>query len=93
MPGTFIESGKPKKTFWIILVAIGILVLSIVGGVIGTKANKDESCACRKKTDSGWMGFSITYFILTVVAVIVFAVLFFKGKTKGAASAAFLGVD
>jgi len=86
VPGTFIETvgGKtrPKGTFFIILAAVGILVLSIISGVIGTRSVKDQSCDCRKKSDAGWMGFSITYFILTIIGSIILAVLYFRGKTK-----------
>jgi hypothetical protein len=89
-PGTFLETvngkARPKRTMWIIMIAVGVLVLSIVGGVIGTRSAKDENCQCRKKTDAGWMGFSITYFILTVVAFIILLVLTLRKKTRGAAA-------
>ena len=82
--GTFIDTvgGKtrPRRTFWIILAAIGIMVLSILGGVIGSRSAKDSECDCRRQGDAGWMGFSITYFILTVIGVVAFAIIYFRGK-------------
>lgn len=90
-PGTFMDTtggkSRPKMTMWIILVAVGVLVLSIVGGVIGNKSTRDENCACRKKQDGGWLGFSITYFILSVIAAIVFLVLFVRGNRVTAPTA------
>ena len=72
------KGNKPKKNTWIIIGAVAVLVLSIIGGVIGAKSSKDKDCDCRKPTDGGWMGFSFTYFILSVVGAIVLAVMFFK---------------
>jgi len=81
-PGTFVQTvnGKTRarKTTWIIVGAVAILVLSIIGGVIGTRSSKDKDCNCRRPTDAGWMGFSITYFILSVVGAIILAVMFFR---------------
>ena len=79
--GTFVTGqGRPHKNTWIILGAVGILILSIIGGVIGTRSTDDDDCSCRRKTDAGWMGFSITYFILSVVGAIILTVMFFKNR-------------
>jgi len=63
---------RPRsKLMWVILLGVGILVLSIVGGVIGTRVTRDTDCECRRPSDAGWMGFSITYFILSIVGIIL----------------------
>ena len=81
-PGTFIQTvngkSRARKTTWTIIGAITILVLSIVGGVLGSRSSQDKDCQCRRPTDAGWMGFSITYFILSIVGAIILAVMYFK---------------
>lgn len=59
-----------KKTKQLIGLAVVVLVVSILAGVVGSvTTDRDEKCDCRKKTDGGWLGFSITWFILTLTVV------------------------
>lgn len=61
---------KPKgKLFIIIGAAVGVMAFSITMGVVGTRKG-DENCDCIKPRDSGWRGFSITWFILTLIMFI-----------------------
>ena len=73
----FLMRPQEKRKFILILGGI-VLVVAIIGGVIGNRTGKDD-CQCITKPDSGWMGFSITYFALTVVGV---AVLIFMLQRK-----------
>lgn len=56
------------KLFFLIGLGIGMLVFSIVAGVIG-KRGATEDCDCIKASDAGWRGFSIAWFILTIIAI------------------------
>lgn len=56
-----------KSTLLILIVAASFIV-AIFGAMIGTKAGA-ATCDCRKKSDAGWMGFSIVWFMGSVVAI------------------------
>lgn len=49
------------------------LFISIAGGIIGSRKG-DANCACRKKSDSGWLGFSVTWFLTSVAAIILIVI-------------------
>lgn len=69
---------KPKaKLFVIIGIAVGVITLSIVAGVLGKKAGKAD-CDCIKPSDAGWRGFSIAWFILSILGVIAIIAFGFK---------------
>ncbi len=63
-----------KLAFPTTMIMIGLaLFISIVVGILGTKSGAAD-CNCRKKSDAGWLGFSVTWF-LTSVAVIILLVI------------------
>jgi hypothetical protein len=65
---------KMKLGFVPTMIIIGAaLFISIAGGIIGSKKG-DANCACRKKSDSGWLGFSVTWFLTSVAAIILIVI-------------------
>ena len=71
--GKFFDPTKPQIKYGLgIILGIIVIGLSIVGGVLGTRFTPDEECTCRSKTDGGWMGFSIVYFIASLIGTILY---------------------
>lgn len=83
MSGRFAQAmvGKKKSKLGLLIgAAVAALVISIMGGVVGTVANKKQCTErCPTKADSGWMGFSITWFIASILVI----VLLFFSMQKG----------
>ncbi len=56
------------------MIVIGAaLMIAIIGGIIGSRGG-DATCACRKKSDSGWMGFSVTWFLVSMAVIILLVI-------------------
>lgn len=67
------------RTAWTVMMMVGAVVLSILGGVIGSVTNKTECERCATKADTGWLGFSITWFITSIGIIIWLMIQSSKG--------------
>jgi hypothetical protein len=62
---TAFKNPKAKMVLPIVFISV-ILVLSIVIGALRTNADGKDDCDCMSKSNAGWRGFSITWFIGTL---------------------------
>lgn len=61
----------------LIIIVSASFVIGILGGLIGSRAG-DSNCECRKGSDAGWMGFSVVWFMGSIVAIALALVWAFK---------------
>ena len=59
------------KLFVIIPIAVAILIISIVAGVLGSRNGVEENCDCISPSNGGWRAFSISWFILSIIGVVL----------------------
>lgn len=80
----------PKRIVLPIIFLVALLTFSIIVGALRTKADSTEDCNCLKKSDAGWRGFSITWFIgsLVGIALVIVAALRSDTVAKGMGLAA-----